>query len=302
MSFKLNVLMLAVMVILFCPIMADLHAEFICGDADGGGFVDIDDAVYLIEHLFAGGPEPDPVESGDADLSGEVDIDDVVYLIDYLFGNGPAPCIGTVTDVDGNVYRTIKIGYQWWMLDNLKTVHYRNGDPIYTEIDGGTWCDLTTGAYCDYDNDPANSEIYGRLYNWYAVDDSRNIAPEGWHVSTDDDWKQLEIYLGMDPDVVDKRGWLGTDEGGKLKEAGTTHWLPPNESATNASGFCALPAGARKSCNDGRFLDMTIYASFWTSTADFENPWVYWLKYSRPNIEHHTEPKEHGFSIRCVKD
>jgi uncharacterized protein (TIGR02145 family) len=86
---------------------------------------------------------------------------------------------GTVTDIDGNVYQTVKIGDQWWMADNLKVTHYRNGEPIPNVTDGSTWNSLDSGAYCNYDNDTGNVTTYGRLYNWYAVDDSRSIAPEG---------------------------------------------------------------------------------------------------------------------------
>jgi uncharacterized protein (TIGR02145 family) len=102
-----------------------------------------------------------------------------------------------VTDYDGNVYQIVLIGGQCWMMENLKVTHYRNGDPIPHVPNIGEWYGLSSGAYCDYNNDPGNVETYGRLYNWYAVDDSRNIAPEGWHVPTDDEWKQLEMYLGM---------------------------------------------------------------------------------------------------------
>jgi len=114
-------------------------------------------------------------------------------LYTHFIGEWVYPLSGTVTDIDGNVYQTIKIGDQWWMAENLKVTHYRNSDPIPHVTDGGTWSYLFTGAYCEYDNNPANVAIYGRLYNWYAVGDSRNIAPEGWHVPSDDEWKQLEM-------------------------------------------------------------------------------------------------------------
>jgi uncharacterized protein (TIGR02145 family) len=182
---------------------------------------------------------------------------------------------GSVTDIGGNVYQTIKIGDQWWMMENLKVTHYRNGDPIPHVTDGGTWKGLSTGAYCNYGNDPGNVETYGRLYNWYAVDDSRSIAPEGWHVPTDEEWKQLEMYLGMSQGQADDTGWRGTNEGGKLKETGTTHWQSPNTGATNESGFSALPGGYRG--YDGYFYTMGFTANFWSSTELYS--YLAWHRY-----------------------
>ena len=250
------------------PAIADADA-FVCGDSTGGGDVDIDDVVYLINYIFAGGPEP------------------------Y--------CIGTVTDFDGNVYRAIKIGDQWWMAENLKVTHYRNGDPIPHVTDDGEWSGLGTGAYCEYGNDPGNVETYGRLYNWYAVDDSRNIAPAGWHVPTDAEWKQLEMYLGMSQAEADAIGWRGTDEGGKLKEAGTTHWASPNEGATNESGFTALPGGYR--LYDGSFYHMGYLAYFWCSSEyDSYEAWNHYLNNGTSQVGRRNLVKRRGFSVRCVRD
>ncbi len=210
---------------------------------------------------------------------------------------------GTVTDIDGNVYQTITIGDQVWMMENLKVTHYRNGDPIPNVTDGGTWEGLTTGAYCNYNNNEGNVATYGRLYNWYAVDDSRNIAPEGWHVPTDEEWKQLEMYLGMsqaeaDADALD---WRGTDEGGKLKETGTTHWNSPNEGATNESGFTALPGGFRH--HSGNFGNMGYYAYFWSSTETSSSyAWYRNLGYSGSQVYRSNYYKQDGFSVRCVRD
>ena len=107
---------------------------------------------------------------------------------------------------------------------NLKTTKYRNGDVIYFVTDSATWGELSTAAYCYYDDIKTNSTDYGALYNWYAVNDSRNIAPAGWHVPTDDDWKELEMYLGMSQSEADDIDYRGTDEGGNVKETGTEHW------------------------------------------------------------------------------
>ena len=106
------------------------------------------------------------------------------------------PETGTVTDIDGNTYVTVKIGEQWWMAENLKVTHYRNGDSIPNITADIQWAALDTGAWCSYDNNPDNVNHYGRLYNWYAVTDSRNIAPAGWHVATNDEWIALITILG----------------------------------------------------------------------------------------------------------
>ena len=121
---------------------------------------------------------------------------------------------GTVYDVDGNAYQTVQIGEQIWMAENLKTTHYKNGDAIQTGYDGIAWDGLTTGAYAVYNDDESNAAIYGYLYNWYAVDDSREVCPDGWHVPTDDEYKELEIYLGMSELEANSLDWLfrGTNE------------------------------------------------------------------------------------------
>jgi len=138
----------------------------------------------------------------------------------------------TVTDVDGNVYHTVEIGTQVWMVENLKTTKYRNGDLIGTTTPATL--DISSEATPKYqwafEGNESNVNTYGRLYTWWAVTDIRGVCPTGWHVPTEDDWITLTTYLGGE-DVA----------GGKLKEAGTTHWWAPNEGATNSSGFTALP-------------------------------------------------------------
>ena len=246
----------------------------------------------------------DPYVCGDADDSGEIDIDDVVFLIAYIFSGGPAPdpgccesdCPPTVTDYDGNTYFTVEIGNQCWMAENLEVTHYRNGDAIPHVTDGGTWAGLSTGAYCEY------VTTYGRLYNWYAVDDSRSIAPSGWHVPTDDEWKQLEMYLGMSQADADDINWRGTDEGGKLKEVGTSHWYAPNAGATNESGFTALPGGCRNYI--GEFNSIGYSALFWCSTElNSDHAWNRHVSRSSSLVYRGSiYDKRSGFSVRCVRD
>ena len=192
---------------------------------------------------------------------------------------------GTCTDSDGITYETIILGSQVWMAENLKTTHYNNGEPISTG-----WPSYD-GAYAVYDNDPSNAETYGNLYNWYAVDDSRGVCPEGFHMPSDDEWQILIDYLG---------GY--SVAGGKMKETGTAHWNSPNTGATNESGFTALPGGYRSS-SSGYYSDMGDYGSFWSSTAINSNDALYRaLHYLNPAVFRHNLNKRNGFSVRCLGD
>lgn len=205
-----------------------------------------------------------------------------------------------VTDIDGNTYQTVKIGDQWWMAENLKVTQYRNGDPIPNVTDGTEWSNLTTGAYSNYNNDANNAATYGSLYNWYAVNDSRNIAPEGWHMPSDDEWKEMEMFLGMSQSDADDTGWRGTDEGGKLKETGTAHWKSPNTGATNESGFSALPGGCRS--HGGTFYSLGL-AYFWSSTEYYSAAaWSRYLHFNSSGVYRLSNLKRYGFSVRCVRD
>ena len=208
---------------------------------------------------------------------------------------------GTVTDIDGNTYRTVKIGNQWWMAENLKVIHYSNGDPLPNLSNYSEWKDLTTGAYCEFDNDPSYVEDYGRLYNWYAIKDSRNIAPTGWHVPSDEEWKQLEMYLGMsryEADISDR--YRGTNEGGKLKETGTALWNSPNTGATNESGFSALPGGCRYGHDYYDYVG--TYAIFWTSSEyNYYEAGYRTLCFTSSQVYRNGNFKRTGYSIRCVK-
>ncbi|UCE19682.1 MAG: hypothetical protein JSV84_04880 [Gemmatimonadota bacterium] len=208
----------------------------------------------------------------------------------------------TVTDIDGNVYQTVTIGTQVWMAENLKVTRFRNGATIPIITDSTDWSNLSTGAYCNYENNSNNATTYGRLYNWYAVNDSGNIAPGGWHVPSDDEWKQLEMYLGMSQEEADAAGLRGTDEGGKLKETGTAHWEDPNTGATNESGFSALPGGSRHW--DGKFAVMGSFAAFWCSTdSNSYQGWSRSLGYFNSMVfRGGSSDKRTGLSVRCVKD
>jgi uncharacterized protein (TIGR02145 family) len=176
------------------------------------------------------------------------------------------------------------------MAENLKVTKYRNGDAIPNVTDGTEWRYLTTGAYCDYENSTSNSTVYGKLYNWYAVADSRNIAPTGWHVASDAEWTTLTTFLGGE-EVA----------GGKLKEKGTAHFRSPNLGATNETGFTALPAGGRNS--GGNFGILGCNAVFWSPTDNNGSlAWRRYLSYGFSNVKRQNFTKVNGFSVRCLKD
>jgi len=209
----------------------------------------------------------------------------------------------TVIDYDGNVYDTVHIGTQAWLKQNLKVTHYSNGDAIPIITSNNQWTLLSSGARCYYDNDSAtNKSIYGGLYNWYAVNDSRNICPTGWHVPTDSEWKTLEVYLGMSQLASDATGWRGTTEGGKLKESGYTHWLSPNTGASNISNFTALPGGYR-SYTDGSYTVLSYNAEFWSSTQ-YDNTRAYdrELWYNNATAYRGYWSKNYGIAVRCIMD
>ena len=225
---------------------------------------------------------------------------------------------GTMTDIDGNVYKTVKIGNQWWMAENLKTSRYRNGDSIIYvaefnyNLDSATWNHLDSGAYCIVDNSDSTSsnfqgKMYGFLYNWHTISDSRNIAPVGWHVPSDDEWKELEIYLGMQTDIADKMNWRGTNEGNKLKiEGNSKGWNKSSDIyavwGSNESGFTALGGGC--CMYNGIWGNPGVLSTgfWWTSSTNSNQPMYRYLDYHKPNIFRYYGPKTYGFSIRCIKD
>lgn len=197
---------------------------------------------------------------------------------------------GTVTDIDGNIYKTIKIGTQWWMGENLKTTRYRNGDTIPSVTDNGQWSKLNIGAKCINNNDLEQLNIFGYLYNWFAVIDSRNVAPDGWHVSTNAEWDTLIFYLGG-----------RSVAGGKLKEIGITHWQYSNIGASNISGFTALPGGDRTF--SGLFRNPGGCGTWWTTTEYGQDmAWNWYLYNTNAEANQSQQFKTYGYSVRCVKD
>ena len=196
--------------------------------------------------------------------------------------------VSQVTDIDGNVYKSVAIGSQEWTAENLNVEHYRNGDIIPQVQDSNEWKNLTTGAWCYFENNTDFGKTYSKLYNWYAINDSRGLAPEGWHVPGDAEWNTLTAFLGGDKVA-----------GGKLKT--TTLWNVPNTDASNSSGFSSLPAGVRT--NTGSFAFFGIAAYFWSSSAfNKEQALVYFMYSFNTNVNLSHGSKALGLPCRCIKD
>jgi len=197
-----------------------------------------------------------------------------------------------VTDIDGNTYKTVKIGTQLWMAENLKVTRFNNGEAIDYITYSASWANfarLGLSAYCFYNNDPSNKPIYGALYNWHAVN-TGILAPKGWHVPTDDEWEMLTTFLGG-----------GYVAGGKLKETGTAHWKTPNDGATNETGFSALPGGTRS--EDGTFNHIG-YSGYWLS-ASVESSIlavIFSMDTKNSSAYKNYSLTSEGHSVRCVKD
>jgi uncharacterized protein (TIGR02145 family) len=178
------------------------------------------------------------------------------------------------------------------MTKNLDVATYRNGDPIPKVTSTAAWLALTTGAYCYYNNDSTTyAATYGKLYNWYAVNDPRGLAPEGWYIPTDFEWTTLATCLGGNPVA-----------GGPLKETGTTHWNTPNAGATNLTGFTGLPGGQRAHTT-GNFFYVGNGGYWWSSTENgTDNVWYSTLRYNFDDLSKISSNKTVGLSVRCVRD
>jgi uncharacterized protein (TIGR02145 family) len=210
-------------------------------------------------------------------------------LTPYL---NPDLTYGTVTDQDGNIYRTIQIGNQVWMAQNLRSTTYANGDPIPNVTDNTAWTQLTTGAWAHYQNNASYENPYGKLYNWYAVVDPRNVCPTNWHVPTDAEWTVLSDYLGGE-----------NVAGGKMKSTGTQYWPAPNTGATNESGFSGLPGGNRYGDVGGYFTNLGTNGYWWSaSESGAENAWNRLLYTINAGVHRDPNFKRFGFCVRCVRD
>jgi uncharacterized protein (TIGR02145 family) len=206
---------------------------------------------------------------------------------------GNNPKADTAAQTSGNnpaKMEEVAIGSQTWTTANLYIDHYRNGDPIPEVQDSAEWANLTTGAWCYFQNDAAAGKVYGKLYNWYAVNDRRGLSPDGWRIPSNADWKTL----------IDGQGGTST-AGSTLKESGTTHWNAPNSDGVNSSGFNGISAGDRAFF--GSFIPGGIYAQWWSSSSDSAgNGSVFELSYSGGDAVLGSAQPRVGFYVRCVKN
>lgn len=196
----------------------------------------------------------------------------------------------TVTDIEGNIYKTVTIGTQVWMAENLKTTKYNDGTSIPLVTDNNAWIKLSTPGFCWYNNDAVtNKSTFGALYNWYTVNTSK-LCPTGWHIPNDTEWGILTTYLGGEAVA-----------GGKLKETGTIHWVSPNTGATNETGFTSLPSGYRDGI--GEFVNIGTFCYFLCNTEiNARDAWSRYIYFDITAVQRIGTWKYCGFSARCLKD
>jgi len=244
----------------------------------------------------------------------QVDVLDVVATVDCIMSACWDNIGATVTDIDGNVYETITIGDQIWMAENLKVTHYNNGDPIPLEISNSDWMNLTTGAYSvypwDYDDQSLAtcygdcSEIYGNIYNGPSIaDENLEICPDGFHIPSDEEWMELEMYLGMSFEESQDYGFRGTDQGSQI--AGNFNWwyssgLLENNPMFGSSGFLALPGGWRDAV--GGYGGMGLSGYFWSPSGTGGNEWRRRISWNDSGVDRGSAYRPSGFSVRCVGD
>jgi len=279
----------------------DESCEYDCshGDVNCDGELNVLDIVILVNMIL----EDEYDEIADINEDGGLNVLDVVILVNLILDGDDGACI----DIDGNIYETIQIAEQVWMAENLKVTHYRNGDEI-SYPSNPFFGIYDEGQYGVYDNDPANADIYGNLYNWAVVDDDRGVCPDGFHVPSDEEFMELEMELGMSEEDAISEGFRGTDEGSQL--AGNsdlwTSMYPAgalvNNSEFETSGFNGLPAGFRNA-NSG-YYDYTGYNGYFWSSSDYDstNAWTRRLSFDNSDVARPYLNKKRGFSIRCLGD
>ncbi len=226
-------------------------------------------------------------------------IDSITYSTSVVgCSGGPS----TLTDIDGNIYHVITIGNQCWMKENLKTTHYKNGTFIPNGFNNAAWAGLGFGAYAEVNNYIANTAVFGKLYNWYAVNDIAGLCPANWHVPSDSEWNQLVKFIDPFADTTCISCSQSPTAGGAMKEIGLSHWTGSNIGATNTSGFTALPAGMRESA--GTYGAWFGYLGYWWTSSSASSTTGYYrnLDASNSSVYRYSNTKTTGMAVRCVKD
>lgn len=214
-------------------------------------------------------------------------------------GNTPAVEEPLLTDIDGNTYRMVTIGGRTWMAENLRTARYRDGSLIPVRVGDVEWNAATFGVCAAYEGHYINDQLFGKLYNGYAVLDGRGLCPLGWHVPTDLEWQAMELALGMEEPDLESAGFRGVAQsvGRQLKD--TLTWSNGPQRGTNTSGFTALPSGFRQEA----FTSLGIVAQLWTSTQSATNTvLVRELHYNNAGIRRFGGPIRNGCCVRCIQD
>ena len=263
-----------------------------------------------------------PIENCQDDLDGDgvIGVNDLMQLLSS-FGTDCAPTeepetaeftCGDPVSYHGYDYTTVQIGEQCWFAENFRTEHYANGDAIPANLSYGEWGSTTSGAVAVYGEDAGCDDFspdgdacdsawslneYGRLYNWYTVDDDRELCPTGWHVPTDGEWMTLEMELGMSESEANSEGWRGTDQGLQMK---TTYGWFSGGNGSNSSGFSGLPGGSRNT--DGNFYFAGYYARWWSCTSSGSGAWTRGFDHNRYDFRRNVKHSRYGFSVRCIKD
>jgi uncharacterized protein (TIGR02145 family) len=220
--------------------------------------------------------------------------------LDGLHGPPPFGECGDTQEHDGYDYTTVQIGDQCWFQENLRSEHYGNGEVIPGNLDDATWSTTTAGAQTYYNNEAVNLSAYGRLYNWYAVDDARGLCPSGWHVPSDDEWMTMEMHLGMSESDANSTDWRSSGSvGSRLKEAGTAHWAS-DSGADNSSGFTGLGGGF--GFTGGGFVTLLNFGYFWSSSPSGGTAWARILYTSHADVNRTNYAQRYGFSVRCARD
>ncbi len=277
------------------PLTGNITKIRLAGDANCDGTVNLLDAITIVNFILGLNPEPFCFNNADVNSDGVINLSDLIATVNIITGGGSFTCgTSTVADSDGNEYNTVLIGNQCWMKDNLKTTKYRDGSNIPNETNNAAWVNLTSGAYCWYNNSISFKDSYGALYNWYATSSAtnggKNLCPDGWRVATDADYTTLTTYLGGT--VV---------SGGKMKETGYLYWNQPNTGATNESGFSARGGGSR--VYNGTFSSMGTYCWLWTASEQ-QGSFAYLrnMFHNATNIGRGSINKNNGQSVRCLKE
>jgi uncharacterized protein (TIGR02145 family) len=246
-----------------------------------------------------------PTESScpqDLDFDGVVGVNDLMELLSS-FGllceepeTGEFTC-GDAMNYHGYDYATVQIGEQCWFAENLRNEHYANGDTIPGDLSDSEWESTTEGAQAIYNNDVSNLADYGRLYNWYAVDDARGLCPSGWHVPTDGEFITLEMELGMSESEANDTGWRGTDQGTQMKSSPEDS---PSWNGTNTSGFSGLAGGFR--IHDGVPNALGGNGYFWSASSNGIGAWFRILSVEYFGVQRFEYNQRDGMSIRCIKE